>query len=668
MKAIKSEIDALRKQLEDYNYQYYVLDEPTVPDAEYDRVFKQLKALEEAHPEFQSATSPTQRVGGAPLDKFKTSTHQVPMLSLDNAFSEEELQAFVKRIHDRLKSDNPVEFVCEPKLDGLAVNLFYKHGKLQYAATRGDGVTGEDITHNIKTIKAIPLHLRGKDFPDEIEIRGEVFMPIEGFNKLNATQEKQGAKVFANPRNAAAGSLRQLDSSITASRPLSFYCYGVGHVSSGEIAPTHLDTLKKLKTWGMPVSSLIKPVKDVAGCLQYHADILKQRDSLPFEIDGVVYKVNDLALQKQLGFVSRAPRFAIAHKFPAQEEMTELKDVEFQVGRTGALTPVARLNPVHVGGVIVSNATLHNMDEIERKDVRIGDTVIVRRAGDVIPEVVSVVEAKRPNNAKTIKAPTQCPICHSEAFRAEGEAVIRCTGGLFCPAQRKEALKHFVSRKAMDVDGLGDKIIEQVVDNDSVHDPADLYALTLQDWAGLERMAEKSAQNIVDALNASKATTLPRFLYALGIREVGEATARNLAMHFKTLDKLQAASEADLVEVQDIGPIVAAHVVHFFNEPHNLKVIEKLIKAGIHWPTIEIPKAGAQPLQGKTFVITGTLSDMSRDEAKEKLQALGATVAGSVSKNTDYLVAGEKAGSKLAKAESLGVKVLDEAAFKAMVE
>lgn len=668
MKAIKSEIDALRKQLEDYNYQYYVLDEPTVPDAEYDRVFKQLKALEEAHPEFQSPTSPTQRVGAPPLDKFKTSTHQVPMLSLDNAFSEEELQAFVKRIHDRLKSDNPVEFICEPKLDGLAVNLFYKHGELQYAATRGDGVTGEDITQNIKTIKAIPLHLRGNDFPDEIEIRGEVFMPIEGFNKLNATQEKQGAKVFANPRNAAAGSLRQLDSSITASRPLSFYCYGVGHVSNGEISPTHFNTLKKLKTWGMPVSSLIKPVNDVAGCLQYHADILKQRDSLPFEIDGVVYKVNDLALQKQLGFVSRAPRFAIAHKFPAQEEMTELKDVEFQVGRTGALTPVARLNPVHVGGVIVSNATLHNMDEIERKDVRIGDTVIVRRAGDVIPEVVSVVEAKRPNNAKTIKAPTQCPICHSEAFRAEGEAVIRCTGGLFCPAQRKEALKHFVSRKAMDVDGLGDKIIEQVVDNDSVHDPADLYALTLQDWAGLERMAEKSAQNIVDALNTSKATTLPRFLYALGIREVGEATARNLAMHFKTLDKLEAASEADLVEVQDIGPIVAAHVVHFFNEPHNLKVIEKLIKAGIHWPAIEAPKTGAQPLQGKTFVITGTLSDMSRDEAKEKLQALGATVAGSVSKNTDYLVAGEKAGSKLAKAESLGVKVLDEAAFKAMVE
>lgn len=661
-------IKELRDLLNEYNYQYYVLDAPTVPDAEYDRIFNELKKLEQAQPNLVTPDSPTQRVGAPPLDKFVTSVHREPMLSLDNAFADEDITAFIKRIHDRLGQAQSIEFVAEPKMDGLAMNLIYEKGLLTSAATRGDGITGELVTNNIKTIRAIPLHLRGKNHPDFIEIRGEVYLPLAGFEALNKMQEKQGLKAFANPRNAAAGSVRQLDSAITATRPLSFYCYGLGFSSQGDLAPTHYETLMILKEWGMPVSNLVKKVKDAQGCLKYHQHMLEIRETLPFEIDGVVYKVNDLALQKVLGFIARAPRFAIAHKFPAQEEMTLLKSVDFQVGRTGALTPVARLEPVHVGGVMVSNATLHNMDEIERKDVRIGDTVIVRRAGDVIPEVVSVILAKRPAHVKKIVAPTLCPVCGSEVFRDEDEAVMRCTGGLYCAAQRKEGLKHFVSRKAMDAEGLGDKLIEQLVDANLVHDAADLYALKLHDWANLERMGEKSAHNKMEALDKSKSTTLPRFIYALGIREVGEATARNLVQHFKTFPALMTATEAQLLEVPDVGPIVAAHVVHFFAQPHNRSVIDKLIKAGIHWPEIKVQDASKLPLHGKTFVLTGTLSNLSRDEAKAVLESLGATVSGSVSKQTDYVVAGEKAGSKLDKAQSLGVSILDEQAFHELIQ
>lgn len=659
---ISDQLHKLRSQLNEYNYQYYVLDEPTVPDAEYDRLFKELRKLEDEHPELVTPDSPTQRVGAPPLDKFETVKHRVPMLSLDNAFSDEDVDAFIKRIHDRLKTSEPITFVAEPKMDGLAVNLTYEKGLLVSAATRGDGETGELITQNIKTIRAIPLSLRGENIPELIEIRGEVFIPLSGFEALNKAQEKQGLKIFANPRNAAAGSLRQLDSAITASRPLNFYCYGVGKIENN--APTHYDTLMQLKSWGMPVSTLIKVVKDAHGCQAYHKEILAKRETLPFEIDGVVYKVNDLALQEKLGFIARSPRFAIAHKFPAQEEMTVLKSVDFQVGRTGALTPVARLEPTHVGGVMVSNATLHNMDEIARKDVRIGDTVIIRRAGDVIPEVVSVVMAKRPANVKVIQAPKKCPVCNSEVFRDEGEAVIRCMGELFCAAQRKEALKHFVSRKAMDAEGLGDKLIEQLVDADLVHDASDIYKLPLETWANLERMGEKSAHNKMDALTKSKSTTLPRFLYALGIREVGESTARNLAQHFKSLPAIMKATEDQLLEVPDVGPVVAAFVVHFFAQRHNREVIQKLIDVGITWPEIKSVDVAKLPLAGKTFVITGTLSNMSRDQAKDLLVSLGATVSGSVSKQTDYLLAGEKAGSKLAKAQELGVMILDEEAFK----
>lgn len=662
------QLQSLRDLINDYDYQYYVLDNPTVPDAEYDRVFRELRDLEASYPELVTPDSPTQRVGGQPLSAFNTVTHQQPMLSLDNAFSDEEVLAFDKRIHDRLKSAVPTAFVCEPKMDGLAVNLLYEKGKLTLASTRGDGVQGEDITQNIKTVRAIPLHLRGEHLPESIEIRGEVYMPLKSFNQLNEKALKEGGKTFANPRNAAAGSLRQLDSKITASRNLSFFTYGIGACSEKTFAKTHAETLARLKNFGMPVNHHIELVDAVEGCLKYYAKIQAQRDKLPYEIDGVVYKVNELSLQEKLGFVARAPRFAIAHKFPAQEEMTVINDVEFQVGRTGALTPVARLEPVHVGGVVVSNATLHNMDEIERKDVRIGDTVIVRRAGDVIPEVVSVVMKKRPRDVEPIVLPKRCPICDSEVFRTEGEAVARCSGGLFCSAQRKEAIKHFASRKAMDVDGLGDKIIEQAVDLNKVHDPADLYALTLDDWAGLERMATKSAQNILDALEKSKSTTLPRFLYALGIREVGEATARTLAMHFKTLDAISRADTESLQAVQDVGVVVAENIRHFFSEAHNQKVIQKLLKAGIHWPDIETPSQGSQPLLGKTYVLTGTLSTMTRDEAKAKLMALGATVSGSVSAKTTAVIAGEKAGSKLTKAQALNIPIMSEDEFVAWVD
>ena len=652
----------LREQIAYHNYRYYVLDNPEIPDAEYDRLFRSLQELEERYPELITPDSPTQRVGAEPLKGFAEVRHEIPMLSLGNVFSEEELIDFDRRVREGL-SVKEVEYSAEPKLDGLAISIRYEEGVLVRAATRGDGTTGEDVTQNVRTIDAVPLKLYGKGWPTVLEVRGEVYMPKEGFNALNERQRKKGEKSFANPRNAAAGSLRQLDPRITATRPLTMYCYGIGVVEGSTLPGTHSAIMEKLKGWGLRVCPELRIVKGVQGCHQYYQEIEDKRDSLPYDIDGVVYKVNSLAQQQELGFVSRAPRWATAHKFPAQEEMTILNDVEWQVGRTGALTPVARLEPVHVAGVIVSNATLHNPDEIARKDVRIGDTVIVRRAGDVIPEVVSVVMAKRPDHATPIKTPTDCPVCGSEVVRDEGEAVPRCSGGLFCSAQRKNAIKHFASRRAMDIDGLGDKLVEQFVDEELIHDVADLFSLTQHQIAGLERMGEKSAANLVGALEKSKETTLERFLFALGIREVGESTARTLARHFGSLEKIEKAGEEELLEVEDVGPVVAHHIHTFFRQEHNIEVIEKLLKAGVHWSDVEVSEAGAQPLSGQTFVLTGTLSSMTRDEAKEKLQALGAKVSGSVSKKTSVVIAGEEAGSKLAKAESLGVEVWDEKQF-----
>ena len=649
----------LREQIAYHNYRYYVLDDPEIPDAEYDRLFRGLQELEEKYPELITPDSPTQRVGGKPLKGFAEVRHEIPMLSLGNVFSEEELVDFDRRVREGLGIDE-IEYSAEPKLDGLAISIRYENGLLVRAATRGDGATGEDVTQNVRTIDAIPLRLYGKDWPAVLEVRGEVYMPKAGFDALNERQREKGEKSFANPRNAAAGSLRQLDPRITATRPLTMYCYGVGVVEGSVLPGTHSAIMEKLKGWGLRVCPEARVVKGMKGCQRYYHAIEDKRDSLPYDIDGVVYKVNSLAQQQELGFVSRAPRWATAHKFPAQEEMTVLNDVEWQVGRTGALTPVARLEPVPVAGVIVSNATLHNPDEIARKDVRIGDTVIVRRAGDVIPEVVSVVLSKRPRHAKAIMTPTHCPVCGSEVVRDEGEAVPRCSGGLYCSAQRKNAIKHFASRRAMDIDGLGDKLVEQLVDEELIHDVADLFSLTQEQIAGLERMGDKSAANLVAALDKSRETTLERFLFALGIREVGESTARTLARHFGTLEKIEKAGEEELLAVEDVGPVVAHHIHTFFRQAHNIEVIEKLTRAGVHWPDIEVRETGEQPLTGQTFVLTGALASMTRDEAKEKLQALGAKVSGSVSRKTSVVVAGEEAGSKLAKAESLGVEVWDE--------
>jgi DNA ligase (NAD+) len=666
----KNDVATLRKRLNEYNYQYYVLDDPSVPDAQYDRDMQSLIALEKQFPDLYSANSPSQKVGGAALSSFEQVTHDVPMLSLDNAFDDASLLAFEKRLKDRLKDTTTLAFSCEPKLDGLAVSILYENGELVRAATRGDGQVGENITANVRTIANVPLSLRGDNLPARVEVRGEVFMPKEGFEKLNNTQREKSAKVFANPRNAAAGSLRQLDSKITAKRPLMFYSYSLGVVEpeSFDLPNTHSERLNKLASWGLPLCPDISTAEGGTGCLDYYNLILNKRDALPYDIDGVVFKVDDISIQRTLGFVARAPRWAIAQKFPAQEEVTTLVDVEFQVGRTGAITPVARLEPVFVGGVTVSNATLHNQDEIERLGVKIGDTVVIRRAGDVIPQVVSVVEANRTGDEVDINFPAHCPVCDSKAEKLEDEAVARCTGGLICPAQRKQALKHFASRKAFDIDGLGDKLVDQLVDADLVHSPADFFTLSVGRLIGLERMAEKSASKLLDSLEASKQTTLAKFLYALGIREVGEATAANLAMHFTTLEAIQEASIESLIEVQDVGAIVAEHIFNFFNEAHNADVITALLSEGIHWPTVEKPREDSLPLKGKTCVITGTLNEMGRTDAKSRLQLLGAKVAGSVSKNTDFLVAGEKAGSKLTKAQELDVAVWDEAALIAYLD
>lgn len=653
----------LRRQLEHHNYRYYVLDDPEVSDAEYDRLLSELKQIEAESPDLITPDSPTQRVGAMPVSELQEAVHTTPMLSLDNAFTDEDLINFDRRVRERLETDKIIEYVAEPKLDGLAMSFRYENGKLVRAATRGDGMKGEDVTHNVRTIKAVPTQLRGKA-PDVIDVRGEIFMTLAGFKAMNQRALEKGEKVFVNPRNAAAGTMRQLDPRLAASRPLDVFFYSVGEHGNWKIPPTHYEVLEQLREWNLKVSPLVKVVKGAEGCLEYYKDIGEKRSSLKYEIDGVVYKVNRFAQQRELGFVSRAPRWAIAHKFPAHEENTIVRDVEFQVGRTGALTPVARLEPVFVGGVTVSNATLHNMDEVQRKDVHIGDTVVIRRAGDVIPEVVKVVLERRPKNARPVVLPEKCPICGSAVEREEGEAVARCTGSLSCAAQLKGALLHFAARRAVDVDGLGEKIVDQLLTAGLVHSPADLYRLTAEQFASLERLGEKSAKNLVDALEKSKKTTLARFLYALGIRDVGESTATALANHFGSIEALQDATEAAIQEVQDVGPVVAAHVYTFFQQPHNREVIQALRDLGVHWPAQKARAAPTEgPLTGKTFVLTGTLESMSRDDAGDRITALGGKVTGSVSKKTSYVVAGAEAGSKLTKAQELGVEILDEAAF-----
>jgi DNA ligase (NAD+) len=654
--------------INEYNYQYYVQDNPSVPDAEYDRLMRELLDIENDHPDLRSPDSPSQKVGGAALSAFEQVEHEVPMLSLDNAFDEDDMQAFEKRIKDRLKISTEISFSCEPKLDGLAVSILYENGQLVRAATRGDGRVGENITTNVRTIANVPLRLRGENFPSRLEVRGEVIMTRAGFVTLNEAQIKKGKKPFVNPRNAAAGSLRQLDPKITAARPLLFYSYSLGLVENEQqpLGETHSSRLAQLSEWGLPLSKELEVAQGATQCLSYFHKIGELRSQLSYDIDGVVFKVDDIAMQQELGFVARAPRWAIAHKFPAQEEMSTLLDVEFQVGRTGAITPVARLAPTFVGGVTVSNATLHNQDEINRLGIKIGDSVIIRRAGDVIPQIVAIVADKRPDDAKDILFPESCPVCDSAIEKLEGEAVARCTGGLYCKAQRKEAMKHFASRKALDVDGLGDKLIEQLVDAEMVKSPADFFALDIAPLSSMERMGEKSAVNLVNSLEKSKKTTLAKFLYSLGIREVGEATAQNLAQHFLTLEAIEQADIEALQAVSDVGVIVAQHVFNFFKEEHNLEVISALLEAGVHWPKIEKVALDELPLAGQVYVLTGTLNVMDRNTAKAKLQSLGAKVSGSVSAKTDCLVAGEKAGSKLTKAQDLGVKVMSEDGMLAM--
>ncbi|HZR37896.1 MAG TPA: NAD-dependent DNA ligase LigA [Nevskia sp.] len=679
----------LRRQLEEANHNYYVLDAPTLPDAEYDKLFRELQALEEAHPELRSQDSPTQRVGGAALKEFAPVTHRLPMQSLNNCFSGEELEEFDRRVREGLGRD-VVHYVAEPKLDGLAISLVYENGVFTQGATRGDGETGEDVTANLRTIRALPLALRqaeggrreAQKLPEVIEIRGEVYLSRKGFDKMNADAAARGDKLYVNPRNAAAGSLRQLDPKMTAQRPLSLYAYAVGYYKGWSPPKTHHEVLEQLRAWGFPVSELIDRVEGAAGCLKYYEAMQKKRPKLGFDIDGVVYKLDDLAGRDELGSVSRAPRWAIAHKFPAEEALTTVENIEFQVSRTGALNPVARLKVVFVGGANVSNATLHNLDEVERKDVRIGDTVIVRRAGDVIPEVKGVVLERRPPDARKPVVPDHCPVCGAQVERPEGEVNARCTNGMSCPAQLQGALQHYVSRRAMDIEGLGEKLLAQLIEKGLVRSPVDIYKLDAGQLADLERMGQKSAENVVAAIDKSKDSRFERFLYALGIPDVGETTARDLARHFGTLDALKAAAAQDLAtesdeaikpkdkypelrKVPDVGPIVAAHICHFFNEPQNLAVIDALLAAGIRWPAPKAAATGA--LSGKTFVITGTLAGLSRDEAGALIEAHGGKVSGSVSAKTDYLLAGEAAGSKLAKAEKLGVAVIDLAGLRALI-
>jgi DNA ligase (NAD+) len=662
--AARKELLESRKQIAEYDFAYFVLDDPIVPDVVYDRLTRRLRQLEAEHPDLVTDDSPSQRVGTKPISEFKEVRHRVPMLSLDNVFTDDELMDFDRRVRDRLKAVDievkEIEYVAEPKLDGAAVSVVYEKGQLVLAATRGDGSSGEDITHNVRTISSVPLRLRGRSVPELFEARGEIFMPKAGFLAYNQRALEAGEKLFVNPRNAAAGSLRQLDPRLTAQRPLDVYFYAVGDHEGWDVPETHSGVLERLRNLGLKTCPEWRKVYGILGCLAYYSSIGSKRDDLPYEIDGVVYKVNDLQSQSELGFVSRAPRWSIAHKFPAQEELTVVKNIEFQVGRTGAVTPVARLEPIFVGGVTVSNATLHNIDELRRKDVRVGDTVIVRRAGDVIPEVVKVVESLRPKGTQPIQFPGQCPVCESDVVRIEGEAVSRCVGGLFCAAQRKEAIRHFSSRLAMDIEGLGAKLIDQLIESELVNDPADLYALTLDQLEELERMGAKSAENLIAALERSKNTTFNRFLYALGIREVGEATSLALANSFESLNELIAADEDRLEQVPDVGPIVASHIRLFFRENHNQRVIERLLAAGISWPVRAPRKNVESPLSGKTIVLTGTLSSMSRSEAKVRLTELGAKVTNSVSKATDIVIVGDNPGTKAAKAAALGVTIWEE--------
>lgn len=665
MSSVEDRITALRRQLNEHSYRYHVLDDPTIPDSEYDRLYRQLEDLENQYPGLISADSPTQRVGDRPVGEFSKVTHEAPMLSLDNAFDDDELIAFDKRVRDRLNLDE-IHYTAETKLDGLAISLLFERGKLFRAATRGDGVTGEDVTSNIRTIRSIPLSLRATGYPSRLEVRGEVFMTKSGFRELNGKQQAREEKLFANPRNAAAGSLRQLDPRVTASRPLLFFAHGIGAAVDGEKIPSsHFDILQLLKGWGLPVSAETERVVGMKGCIGFYQKILEKRTKLPHEIDGVVFKVDDLKRQDELGFVSKAPRWAIAYKFPPEEELTEVLAIEIQVGRTGALTPVARLKPARVGGVTVTNATLHNIDEVERKDVRVGDTVVVRRAGDVIPEVARVLFEKRPGTTAPFRMPDTCPVCSSPAQRGEGESAVRCTGGLYCRAQVVQSIIHFASRRAMDVEGLGIKLAEQLFDAGLVKNIADLYRLEHEKVAVLERMGDKSAENLLQALEKSKEARLEKFLYALGIREVGEATAGNLARHFGGLEEIRLAGEAELCEIQDVGPVVAKNIVRFFSGQQNTAIINQLVQAGVNWTTRKDDRPG--DLQGQTFVITGTLASLTRNEAKDRLIAGGAKVSGSLSGKTDYLVVGENPGSKLDKARALDVSIIDEPALLKML-
>ena len=661
---------SLRDQIRHHNHRYHALDDPEIPDAEYDRLMFELQRLEYEFPDLVSPDSPTQRVGDAAVSGFGTAQHELPMLSLGNAFSVNELQEFHRRVADRLGLDERGDLIyaAEPKLDGVAVSLLYTDGVLVRGATRGDGMTGEDITHNVRTIQAVPLKLIGDDYPSRLEIRGEVFMPRAGFEAYNEAARAAGEKTLVNPRNAAAGSLRQLDPRLTAGRPLDMYAYSVGVTDGGELPARHSEIINLLQGWGIKVCPERRVVMGIEGCLEYYENIGERRESLSYEIDGVVYKVDSLELQQELGFVSRAPRWAIAHKFPAQEELTKVEGVEFQVGRTGVVTPVARLKPVFVGGVTVSNAVLHNIDELHRKDVRVGDTVIVRRAGDVIPEVASVILDRRPKGTQCVQLPVECPVCGSHIERVKGEAAARCTGGQFCSAQRAEALKHFVSRRALDIEGLGSKLIEQLVASGRLKTPADIFQLEKDELSLLDRMGEKSADNLISSIKSSKSTTFARLLYALGIREVGETTAASVAAYYGRLTNLELATEEDLQLVPDVGPVVAARIRAFFTEEHNLSVIERLKEYGVHWLEMDpvlISRDG--PLAGMTFVITGTLPTLTRDDAKDMIQDAGGKVMGSISKKTDYLLAGEKAGSKLVKAKNIDVVILDEHALISLI-
>ena len=661
--ALQRQVARLRAEIDRHNYRYHVLDDPEVSDAEYDRLMTELRRLESENPELVAPDSPTQRVGGTPVAAFTQVRHRVPMLSLDNAFESGDVIAFDRKVRERLETEREIDYACEPKLDGLAVSLTYRHGSLEVAATRGDGGVGEDVTHNIRTIQSVPLRLAGSGHPDLLEVRGEVVMSIPGFREMNRKAAERGEKTFVNPRNAAAGSLRQLDPRLAASRPLEIFFYAAGVVEGRKMPGRHSETLVLLREWGLRTSPESRVVQGVEGLLAYYQDIGNRRSSLRYQIDGVVYKVDELQLQRELGFVARAPRWAIAHKFPADEEMTRVRAVEWQVGRTGALTPVARLDPVFVGGATVSNATLHNIEELQRKDVRIGDTVVLRRAGDVIPEVVKVMVEQRPPGAVLVELPAKCPICGSDVEREEGEAIARCTGALVCPAQLKESLRHFASRRAMDIEGLGNKLVDQLVESGLVKDAAGLFRLQAAQLSELDRMGDKSAAKLAESLERSKSTTLARFLFALGIRDVGEATAESLAKHFRTLKALREAPVEAIEEVQDIGPITAAHVRAFMDESRNADVIDQLMELGVRWPETSAATAKGGALEGKTFVLTGRLASLSRDEAGDLIREAGGAVSGSVSKKTDFVVAGDEAGSKLKKANDLGLKILEEDEF-----